>query len=118
MDEKPPNHPAQDRTFEPTPEARLSPPDPDLIHISPEMAIAEADVHPARGEFVRGTSLWKDAWRRLLKNKLSVFGLVVVSLIRFASILGPPVIKRTLGLTPDYFPSTNAKRFNPLQPFT
>src|SRR5258705_10858396 len=118
MDEKPPNHPAQDRTFEPTPEARLSPPDPDLIHISPEMAIAEADVHPAGGEFVRGTSLWKDAWRRLLKNKLSVFGLVVVSLITFASILGPAVIKRTLGFTPDYIPSNDVKLIKSFPPFT
>ena len=33
--------------------------------ISPEMAVAEADVRPEEaGEFVRGTSLWRDAWRR------------------------------------------------------
>lgn len=121
MDEKPPKHPSQKSTFGPaltTPEARLSPPDPDLIHISPEMAIAEADVHPAEGEFVRGTSLWKDAWRRLLKNKLSVFGLVVVAVITFASILGPAVIKRTLGFTPDHIPSNDVKLIKSFPPFT
>ena len=58
-------------------------PDADLIHVAPEMAVAEADVRSAEaGEFVRGTSLWRDAWRRLLKNKLAVFGLVVVAFIR------------------------------------
>ena len=59
----------------------------ELIHIPPEMAIAETDVRPEEaGEFVRGTSLWRDAWRRLLKNKLAVFGLVVVIIITIASL--------------------------------
>ncbi|HEU4794802.1 MAG TPA: hypothetical protein VFT02_04175, partial [Pyrinomonadaceae bacterium] len=64
--------------------------------ISPEMAVAEADVRTEEtGEFVRGTSLWRDAWRRLLKNKLAVFGLVVVIVVTIASIIGPMLIKRT-----------------------
>src|SRR5258705_1288217 len=100
MDEKPTKHPAQDRDFEPTPEARLSPPDPDLIHSSPEMAIAEADVHPAEGEFVRGTSLWKYAWRRLLKNRLSVFGLVVVAVGTFGVSCRRPGFELHLRLLP------------------
>src|SRR6185436_19576262 len=75
----------------------------ELIHTPPEMAVAEADVRSAEaGEFVRGTSLWRDAWRRLLRNKLAVFGLVVVAIITVASILGPTIIKSTLGFTPDY----------------
>ena len=42
----------------------------DLVHIGPEMAVAEADVHPDEtGTFVRGTSLWRDAWRRLLEEQ-------------------------------------------------
>ena len=52
------------------------------------MAIAEADVR-SDGDgsaFVRGTSLWRDAWRRLLKNKLAVFGLIVVVIVTIASI--------------------------------
>ena len=54
----------------------------DVIHTAPEFAVAEADVlAPERGDVIGGTSLWRDAWRRLLRNKLAVFGLVVVALI-------------------------------------
>lgn len=93
--------------------------DPDLIHTPPEMAIAEADVLSAEiGEFVRGTSLWRDAWGRLLKNKLAVFGLVVVVLITLASIIGPAVIKRTFGFTPDYIPTNDTRLIRSFPPFT
>src|SRR5690349_19436387 len=92
--------------------------DPDQIHIAPEMAIAEADVRSEEtGEFVRGSSLWRDAWRRLLKNKLAVFGLVVVILITITSILGPLVIKRVFGFTPDYIPSNNPQLVRSFPPF-
>ncbi|HEX3187463.1 MAG TPA: ABC transporter permease [Pyrinomonadaceae bacterium] len=93
-------------------------PDADLIHVAPEMAVAEADVRSAEaGEFVRGTSLWRDAWRRLLKNKLAVFGLVVVALITLASVIGPTVIKRTTGFTPDLIP-TGTGLVKSFPPFT
>jgi hypothetical protein len=42
----------------------------DIIHTSPELAVGEADIRAdeyGAHEFVAGTSLWKDAWRRLLK---------------------------------------------------
>jgi oligopeptide transport system permease protein len=91
----------------------------ELIHIPPEMAIAEADVRPEEaGEFVRGTSLWRDAWRRLLKNKLAVFGLVVVVIVTIASIIGPAVIKRTFGFTPDYIPTGDVRLIRSFPPFT
>src|SRR5215213_5438022 len=91
----------------------------ELIHTPPEMAIAEADVRSEEaGEFVRGTSLWRDAWRRLLKNKLAVFGLVVVVLITLASIAGPTLIKRTFGFTPDYIPTNDVKLIRSFPPFT
>jgi oligopeptide transport system permease protein len=94
-------------------------PDPDLIHVPPEMAVAEADVRSAEaGEFVRGTSLWRDAWRRLLKNKLAVFGLVVVALITLASVIGPTVIKRTTGFTPDLIPTNDTALVKSFPPFT
>lgn len=94
-------------------------PDPDLIHVPPEMAVAEADVHPVEpGEFVRGTSLWRDAWRRLLKNKLAVFGLVVVALITISSLVGPTVIKRATGFTPDYIPTSDTRLIKSFPPFT
>jgi len=123
MDEKHPKDPGDHRPVEPAlspwgvpPEAQH---DPEVIAISPEMAIAEADVRSAEeGEYVHGSSLWRDAWRRLLKNKLAVFGLVVVILITLASITGPFIIKQTLGFTPDYIPSSNVKLIKSFPPFT
>jgi oligopeptide transport system permease protein len=58
--------------------------------VTPEGAgVREAIEGPAgEAELVAGTSLWKDAWRRLLRNKLAVFGGVVVLLIVAASMLG------------------------------
>ena len=45
-------------------ESRLNPVDPDMLHVGQEMAVAEGDVDPGpQHEFVRGTSLWQDAWR-------------------------------------------------------
>lgn len=40
----------------------------------------------------QGTSLWQDAWLRLRKNRMAVFGFVVVTLISLASIFGPFVV--------------------------
>lgn len=78
----------------------------DVIHSAPEFAIAEADVLAAeRGEAIAGTSLWRDAWRRLLKNKLAVFGMTVVAIITVASVTGPFIIKQLTGITPDYIPT-------------
>jgi len=34
-------------------------------------------------------SLWRDAWHRLRRNKLAVFGLAVVLILAFAAIFGP-----------------------------
>ena len=56
-------------------------------------------------ETVKGTSLWKDAWRRLLKNKLAVFGLIVMAIMIVAVIIGPAIIRWTTGFTADYIPS-------------
>src|SRR5467141_3150160 len=88
-----------------------------IINIDPEFAVAEPDVHSVEhSETVIGTSLWKDAWRRLLKNKLAVFGLVVVILVAIASLVGPPIIRRTTGYAPDYIPA-DAKLIKPFPPF-
>src|SRR5256885_529200 len=78
----------------------------DTIHTSPELAVGEADVRSAEhgAEILTGTSLWKDAWRRLLKNKLAVFGLVVTSIILVASLVGPPIIKKATGFAYDTIP--------------
>jgi oligopeptide transport system permease protein len=90
-----------------------------LIHTPPEFAIAEADVHAVGlTEQVQGTSLWRDAWRRLLKNKLAVFGMVVVILVTIAAITGPFVIKKTTGYTPDYIPTNDRNLMKSFPPFT
>lgn len=38
---------------------------------------------------VRGTSLWKDAWFRLRKNQLALFGLAFFCFITLACVVGP-----------------------------
>ena len=84
-----------------------------------KMAVAEADVHVLSGdEFVQGTSLWRDAWRRLLKNKLAVFGMIIVVLITVLSVVGPTLIKRTMGFTPDYIPTNDIRLVKSFPPFT
>jgi oligopeptide transport system permease protein len=55
-------------------------------------------------EPIKGTSLWRDARRRLFRNRLAVAGLMVVAVITLASIVGPPIIARTTGYTYDYIP--------------
>ena len=56
-------------------------------------------------EEIQGTSLWKDAWRRLVRNRLAVFGMVMASIIVIASLIGPPIIRAATGYTYDYIPS-------------
>src|SRR5437867_9844615 len=75
------------------------------LHIGPEYAVAERDVTELlTGEVASGSSLWRDAWRRLLKNKLAVFGMVAVILIALASFLGPTLIKQATGNTYESMP--------------
>jgi oligopeptide transport system permease protein len=66
---------------------------------------------------VVGTSLWRDAWERLLRNRLAVFGMIVVACITIASIVGPPIIRWTTGYTYDYIP-TERELIRSLPPFT
>lgn len=83
----------------------IRPRDGAMIHTAPELAIGEADVRSAEaGEIVTGASLWRDAWRRLLKNRLAVFGMVVVLIVAIVSIAGPAIIKRLTGFAPEYIP--------------
>ena len=64
---------------------------------------------------VKGTSLWKDAWKRLLKNKLAVFGLIVMIVMIIAVVIGPAIIKWATGYTYYYIPPENelVKAFPP-----
>jgi len=40
-------------------------------------------------ELEAGTSLWRDAWRRLAKNRLAVFGAGMLTLLTLACVFGP-----------------------------
>ena len=89
----------------------------DVIHTAPEFAIADADVLATeRGDVIAGTSLWRDAWRRLLKNRLAVFGMIVVGIITVASVFGPFIIKQLTGVTPDFIP-TDVRLLKSFPPF-
>jgi oligopeptide transport system permease protein len=67
-------------------------------------------------EHVIGTSLWKDAWRRLKRNRLAVLGMAVVSVVVAASLAGPPIIVATTGYTYDFIPS-DPRLLTSLPPF-
>jgi oligopeptide transport system permease protein len=66
-------------------------------------------------EVLAGTSLWQNAWRRLLRNKLAVFGMIVVTVMIVLSLVGPAIIYATTGFTYDYIPKDPAlvKSFPP-----
>src|SRR3954470_1195602 len=68
-------------------------------------------------EAVVGTSLWKDAYRRLKRNRLAVAGFVVVCIIVLASAVGPWLIQRATGYTYDYIP-TDSSLVTSQPPFT
>ena len=88
------------------------------IHVGPEEAVAERDVAELiTGEVVAGSSLWRDAWRRLLRNKLAVFGMFVVLVLAIASVIGPTIINRATGYTYDSIPKDPAllKSFAPFR---
>lgn len=55
-------------------------------------------------EVIKGASLWQDAWKRLLKNKLAVFGLVVVILMTLTVFIGPTLLETFKGISPDAVP--------------
>jgi oligopeptide transport system permease protein len=75
------------------------------LHIGPEYAVAEKDVAElVTGEVAAGSSLWRDAWRRLLRNKLAVFGMIVVVGLVLASLFGPTIIQKTAGYTYESIP--------------
>jgi oligopeptide transport system permease protein len=68
-------------------------------------------------EAVVGTSLWKDAWRRLRRNRLAIIGMVVVSIVIAASAIGPPIIRHFTGFAYDSIPA-DSKLIKSFPPFT
>lgn len=81
----------------------------------PDAGSTQQDPAYVPEEAVVGTSLWKDAWRRLRRNRLAVFGMMVVLLVTAASVIGPPIIFSVTGYTYDSIPANSAliKSFPP-----
>lgn len=46
-------------------------------------------LSPIASEEEPPVSLWRDAWYRLKRNKLAIFGLIIVTILAFAAIFGP-----------------------------
>jgi oligopeptide transport system permease protein len=66
---------------------------------------------------VAGTSLGTDAWRRLRRNRLAMFGLAVVVVMVVACLAGPPIVARATGYTYDYIPADRSL-IKAMPPFT
>ncbi len=88
------------------------------LSVGPEYAIAERDV----GEIVSreveaGTSLWRDAWRRLRRNRLALIGMVIVIVVAFACLVGPTLIETVTGHPYDFIPrdASLTKAFPPFR---
>ncbi len=67
--------------------------------------LAAPPTAPPDTNHVVGSSLWRDAWRRLFRNRLAVAGLIVFATIVAASAVGPPILERTTGATYDAIPA-------------
>ena len=46
---------------------------------------------------VVGTSLWKDAWRRLLRNRMALFGGIAVTVLVLSCLIGPILMEKGYG---------------------
>lgn len=66
---------------------------------------ADSLAQETAGGFVESTSLWRDAWRRLKKNKIAMFGLIVTIFIVIASLIGPVLVKAYNGFSYDTIPA-------------
>jgi oligopeptide transport system permease protein len=88
------------------------------LSVGPEYALAERDVSEiVSREVEAGTSLWRDAWRRLRRNRLAVIGIVIVIVIAFACLIGPTLIETITGHPYDFIPrdASLTKAFRPFR---
>src|SRR5262245_4300957 len=69
------------------------------------------------GKAAVGSSLWRDARRRLARNKLAMFGLIVVVVLVLASLIGPAILERATGRAYDVIPKDSrlTKAFPPFR---
>ena len=56
-------------------------------------------------EIVKGTSLWSDAWKRLKRNRLALAGLIFITFMVVAVVIGPSILAWTTGYTYDLIPA-------------
>ncbi|TNF08463.1 MAG: ABC transporter permease, partial [Bacillota bacterium] len=54
-----------------------------------EFRLLEASEKISSEQIRPGLTYWKDAWRRLKKNKLAMIGLVVIGLMTLFAVVGP-----------------------------
>lgn len=54
------------------------------------------------------SGLWNDAWRRLKRNRLALFGAAVIVVMVLASLFGPLIIKALTGYTYYYIPEDSS----------
>ena len=52
------------------------------------MTVDQAEAEKIVGE---STSYWKDAWRRFRKNKLALFGVIVIIILAVMAFIGGPI---------------------------
>jgi len=57
--------------------------------VNPAAASLDPQPSPETEADARGSSLWHDAWFRLRKNKLAVFGLGSLTVVAIACVVGP-----------------------------
>jgi len=63
---------------------------------------AELLALAAQENEVKGRSLWSDAWSRLLRNKAAMTSVIILSIMTFAVVFGPLIIKAIYGYTFDF----------------
>ena len=59
-------------------------------------------------EIIKGTSLWSDAWKRLRRNRLAFVGLIFITFMVVAVIIGPIILAWLTGYTYESTPADNA----------
>jgi oligopeptide transport system permease protein len=106
-----PNEPRDAKTPLPPPDAAVPQQminEPEAMAANQLYGTAPPDDHlwqETSGGVIEGTSLWRDAWRRLKKNKLAVMGGIVVILIIIGAIIGPWLVYKFYGVTYETIPS-------------
>jgi len=58
-------------------------------------------------EPIKGVSPWRDAWKRLIRNRLAVFGLAILGILIVSVVIGPSIIYWTTGYAYDFIPADN-----------